>query len=186
MANRASPPAPSSSPAVPCRTSPRRSHRVLSAAIGSTAGRQSPHRCDRAGNRTCRSSPAFARRTDPYNTRQTAPHREPSTPWPPPASAGPLPNAPCDTPARSASRPPPGFHREWKAAAPRGRPAFSGPIPSPHPESSRTDRRMAGAAASPPSAADFLPGRGPSSVLQTKTNPASPGSTRMWSPCCPQ
>ena len=73
----ASPPAPSSSPAAPCRTSRRRARRGASAAIGSVAGRSSPHRCGTAGCRTSPSCPACGRRTDRCMRRQTGPRRPP-------------------------------------------------------------------------------------------------------------
>ena len=70
-------PAPSSSPAGPCRTSPRRARRAASAASESAGGRRSPRRCDTAGCRTSPACPACGRRTDRCRTpaNGTAPAR---------------------------------------------------------------------------------------------------------------
>ena len=61
-------PAPSSSPAGPCRRWPRRARRCAWAASGSAGGTRWPRRCDRAGCRTCRSCPACGRRRDRCST----------------------------------------------------------------------------------------------------------------------
>ena len=61
-------PAPSSSPAAPCRRSRRRARRAASAAIESAGGRPSPRRCDTAGCRTSPACPACGRRTDRCTT----------------------------------------------------------------------------------------------------------------------
>ncbi|OPZ05524.1 MAG: hypothetical protein BWZ10_03034 [candidate division BRC1 bacterium ADurb.BinA364] len=104
MADRASMPAPSSSPAGLCRRSPRRRRRRDGAANGSGGASRSPRRCDRPGCPSLQACPGCGRRTDRSNRRRRGSLQDGRIRARLLRPAGQVPSVRCDIPAPAGGR----------------------------------------------------------------------------------